>query len=820
MTDPAQSRSNRSQIILWSILILPFLLLGGMGYAYVFLAKSYAWALLGALLPALAAFGVTRLLGISIDRFSRWAGTLATGIVLAVGYAGAWHINETNVAMRLAEGLTLASPSLPRSADGTRDNVIGAYFGSPDAAGHFWDHINAIAYRGPLVGTMPAGWPPLPLPSHSDRIGAAAWAAWCFQIGIYGLLFITAIRAATLLNATRSTDSHPTIRSLTRLEGIFKEHGVTHALTPVVAPLRPWPLIHDFFSGWHSFWKVIVAMEAFAILYRAWWEAFVLCVLFSGALFRASFFVFHPREEATLDSPVERLLNQLAQQVRVGILLLVALGTTVWAYRNVDINAALHQPDALSLMFVAMAILIPYLLARLWPAFVLPLVYRGQGVADLWSHATDARDMLRASTLVKLTVTLAWQLTATPGAFFRATAPVALATTSLFTLMVQLEPVFNRLTGMTTFANLFLTVFALPFLHFLILERALALRNACPQATAGAIRATDTYFANDPYPPSVSDHPLSWIAAILLPLHLWPARWRRTENALRHAHSRAHHDLARGARKRAGRDPTRLLHHAARIGNRRLVEEALVRGAQINGYDDQGNSALIIALATRRLSVALLLLDRGADPNLAGHGGKPPLFFALETQDPTIVAQLLRYGADPGQRDSASNTCWHVAAQTGKTNLCELLLSNRQEINSADQNGYRPTHWIGHNHDDVSTLEWFAAHGANLTVPAPPDNASLASLAARRNRPGMLRVLFDLGQPIDDIDGTRRTPLIHAVMYESSAAVAMLLHLGADPHKPTFSGTALEIAEQQLADRHTALRETVLDMLRDHAVTV
>lgn len=819
MTNSSQSRSNRTQIVLWWLLILPFLVLGGAGYAYVFLAKSYAWALLGALLPAIAAFSVSRLLGISVDRFARWAGAIATGVVLAVGYAGAWHINQTNVAVRLAAGLPLASPSTI-DAPNTRGIAMNEYFGSPDAAGHFWDHIKAMADRGPLVGTMPAGWPPLPLPSHRNRAGAAAWAVWCFQACIYGLLFFTAMRAAALLNSSPSTASHPSSRTLSHLETIFKEHGVTHALTPAIAPLRPWPLVHDFFAGWHSFWKVIAAMGAFAILYHAWWEAFVLWLLFSGALFRASFFVFHPREEATLGSPLDRLLNQLAQQVRVGVMLLVTLGTLLWVYRNVDINATLYQPDAGRLVFLAMAILIPYLLARLWPAFVLPLVYRGQGIADLWSHPTDARDTHHVSALIKMTVTLAWQLTATPGAFFRATLPVALSTASLFTLMVQLEPVFNRLTGMTTFASLFLTVFALPFLHFLILERALALRNACPQATASAIRATGTYFANDPYPPSVADHPLSWIATIVLPLHLWPARWRRSENALRHAHSRAHHDLARGARKRAGRDPTRLLHHAARIGNRRLVEEALVRGAQIDGFDDQGYSALINALVTRRLSVALLLLDRGADPNLAERGGRPPLFFALESHDPTIVAQLLRYGANPGQRDKASNTCWHIAAQAGKTNLCELLISITQDINAANQSGYRPAHLAGHNHDDVATLEWLAAHGANLTVPAPPDNTSLASLAARRNRPGMLRVLFELDLPIDDIDGTRRTPLIHAVMHESSAAIAMLLHLGADPHKPTFSGTALEIAEQQLADRHTALRETILDMLRDHVVAI
>lgn len=810
--------TTRAQILLWIVLTTPFLLLGGALYAYIFLSKSYAWAPLAALLPAGTTFAVTRLLRITHRRFALTAGPVAVLLVLATGYLGAWHINQTNLAWRVSQHHPLTLPT-PIDEITLRNRVIGNYFATPHAEGNPWDHIVAIANHGRLSGIMPPGWPPLPLAERPNRQGTAAWTVWLFQAGVYSLLIIVGIQAAGILSALTSAPS-PSRGSLFKPDNIFGEYGVTHPLTPDITPLRPWFVLRDFSTGWYSYSKVIVAMVAFAALYHAPWEAFALWLLFAGALLRASFFIFYPRESSTLGTPLDRLLNQLAQQVRVGVLLLTTLALVLWVYRHVDVNALARMELTANAAFATAALIIPWLLVRLWPAYLIPLLYRGQGTADLWSQPADSKDAPSTSKLAILSVKLAWQLTATPGALMRATLPVIVTTTVLFTLLVQLESIFDRLPGMNTFASFFTTMLALPFLHFLILERALALRNACPRATASAIRATGKYFANDPYAPSTGEHPLSWLSAVFLPLRLWPARWRRSDHALHQARLQAHNDLARGARKRAGHDPTRLLQDAARIGNRRLIEEAMARGAIINSHDVQGRSPLICALQMRKLPVILLLLEHGADPNFVDSTGRPPLFFALESQESSAVAQLINHGANPEQRDTELNTCWHIAVRLGKVNLCELLLNISHLINAPNQNGTIPIHLVCNENDDVEMFEWLVAHGANVAVPVPPNGESLASVAARLNRPGMLRLLAHLGHPIDEIDGSRRTPLIHAVTQENSAAVAMLLHLGADVHKMTFSGSALELAEQQLAVQHTAKRETIVDMLREHSVIV
>jgi ankyrin repeat protein len=194
--------------------------------------------------------------------------------------------------------------------------------------------------------------------------------------------------------------------------------------------------------------------------------------------------------------------------------------------------------------------------------------------------------------------------------------------------------------------------------------------------------------------------------------------------------------------------------------------------------------------------------------------------YSLESQESSVVAQLIRHGANPEQCDTELNTCWHIAVRLGKVNLCELLLHARHLINAPNQNGTTPVHLVCNENDDVEMFEWLVAHGANVDLPVPPNGESLASVAARLNRPGILHLIAHFGHPIDEVDGSRRTPLIHAVTQENSAAVAMLLHLGADVHKMTFSGSALELAEQQLAVQHTATRETIVDMLREHSVIV
>ena len=92
---------------------------------------------------------------------------------------------------------------------------------------------------------------------------------------------------------------------------------------------------------------------------------------------------------------------------------------------------------------------------------------------------------------------------------------------------------------------------------------------------------------------------------------------------------------------------------AAREGDLATVERLLAEGADINGVDRYGSTALAGAAVNGHLEVVRLLLERGADPNIAeAFYNSRPLEMALFFADRREVAMLLlAHGAE--DRDQA-----------------------------------------------------------------------------------------------------------------------------------------------------------------------
>ncbi len=101
---------------------------------------------------------------------------------------------------------------------------------------------------------------------------------------------------------------------------------------------------------------------------------------------------------------------------------------------------------------------------------------------------------------------------------------------------------------------------------------------------------------------------------------------------------------------------TQQLIDAARLGYLEEVRGLLKRGADINGRDSFGDTALAWAARNRHTQIALLLIDDGADLNSRNERGNTALVWAAMNDNAVMVRALLAKGADPTIKNAQGST--------------------------------------------------------------------------------------------------------------------------------------------------------------------
>lgn len=117
------------------------------------------------------------------------------------------------------------------------------------------------------------------------------------------------------------------------------------------------------------------------------------------------------------------------------------------------------------------------------------------------------------------------------------------------------------------------------------------------------------------------------------------------------------------------------------------LEEAIARGdvadvqrhlerdpAAVNGSERSRLRPLHQAILRRRVEVARVLLERGADPRLADASARSPLQMAVERGDEALVNLLLNAGAEVNVRDKAGWTPLHHAGAKNQVAIARRLL--------------------------------------------------------------------------------------------------------------------------------------------------
>jgi ankyrin repeat protein len=215
---------------------------------------------------------------------------------------------------------------------------------------------------------------------------------------------------------------------------------------------------------------------------------------------------------------------------------------------------------------------------------------------------------------------------------------------------------------------------------------------------------------------------------------------------------------------------------AARTGSTGAVKALLAYGADAKAKENQqGQTALMWAVAQKHLDVTRALIEHRADVHARTKGGFTALLFAARQGDLDSVRSLLDAGADVNEATPDGMSALLVASANGYESLAIFLLERGADPNAANKEGITALHYaaqkgmsaIGGVQPDIAVTAYLyrpdmvelakalLAHGANAnarirssrrlphgnTPRFSMDGATPFLLASAASDPGLMRLL-------------------------------------------------------------------------------
>lgn len=219
-------------------------------------------------------------------------------------------------------------------------------------------------------------------------------------------------------------------------------------------------------------------------------------------------------------------------------------------------------------------------------------------------------------------------------------------------------------------------------------------------------------------------------------------------------------DLA--ARDKPGNTP---LHSAVRGGYRNIVGLVLGAGADVNATDYNSNVPLHMALTLDSNSdILMMLLSAGADVNAKNSFGNTPLHLTVTlNRERSSAETLLEYGASLEFRNKSGNTALLEAIDRENSEIAILLLQRGADIFARNRVGESPLSLSLRK--GVSVLSWFL-DSSNMNAQNNEGNTPLHLAVGLEVNADVFRYLLENGAGIDNRNFAGDTPLHLAVRRE------------------------------------------------------
>lgn len=218
------------------------------------------------------------------------------------------------------------------------------------------------------------------------------------------------------------------------------------------------------------------------------------------------------------------------------------------------------------------------------------------------------------------------------------------------------------------------------------------------------------------------------------------------------------------------------------------VQVLINHGADVNAPSRSPRcSPLQLALTSRFLRVARLLLDAGADPNATASRGEPLVVIFARQGFQEEIEFLLNNGADINATNSHGSNPLLIASQHGSLGMVKLLVERGAVLDCSDADGDTPL-ILALVSSQLDIAEYLVGFTGVDMVRQNAMGLGPVSLAVLLESDVVLRKLLDRGAEVDQICRRGLTPLHIAVLMDRAGTVKMLLESSANSEIPDLTG--------------------------------
>jgi ankyrin repeat protein len=230
-----------------------------------------------------------------------------------------------------------------------------------------------------------------------------------------------------------------------------------------------------------------------------------------------------------------------------------------------------------------------------------------------------------------------------------------------------------------------------------------------------------------------------------------------------------------------------------------------IEQAKKNREQAQKNRSLFKATEVGDIKLAEILIARGADVNTKDWKGRTPLQMAVQNGKIEVANLLIAHGANVNAKNGGGLLC--IAALKGDIKMANLLILKGADVNAKNKNGLTPvSRALLSDGGGRLMIDLLVSKGAKV-----PE----LHLAAHRGDIDKVRSSLEKGTKIDVRDKAMHTPLFYAASAGQINVVDLLISKGADVNAKDIRG-----GETPLFYAAKAGQKNVVELLIDKGADV